>query len=92
MAEVRVEKPTDEELKKLNIEKWGIWEKEVSDFDWEYMGSETFYVLQGKARVETPSGEVEFKAGDLVTFPAGMKCTWHVLESIKKRYTFSLER
>jgi uncharacterized cupin superfamily protein len=35
--------------------------------------------LKGKVTV-TPDGgaPVEIKAGDYVTFPAGMKCTWEV--------------
>jgi uncharacterized cupin superfamily protein len=31
---------------------------------------------------------VEFGKGDLVTFPEGMSCKWHVVERIRKRYTF----
>ena len=32
--------------------------------------------------------EVEFGKGDLVKFPKGVKCTWVVLEKIKKLYRF----
>lgn len=32
--EVKIEKPTPEKLKELGVERWPIWEKEVSEFDW----------------------------------------------------------
>ncbi len=92
MTDVRIEKPSAEELADLGIDDWGIWEKEVSDFPWHYEDSETFYVFEGRATVDTPGGAVEFGAGDLVTFPAGLDCTWHVTEPLKKRYTFGLKR
>jgi uncharacterized cupin superfamily protein len=30
----------------------------------------------------------EIKAGDFVTFPAGMDCVWDVKEAIHKHYNF----
>ena len=66
------------------------WSKEVSVFDWEYDATETCYVLEGEVKVTTPEGEtVEFGAGDLVTFPRGLKCTWEVRKPIRKHYRFS---
>lgn len=43
-------------------------------------------MLKGRV-VVTPAGSsegVEVKAGDLVTFPAGMSCEWDVTEAIHK--------
>ena len=37
--------------------------------------------------LEDPRGD-DFGAGDLVTFPAGMSCTWEVHGAVKKHYTF----
>ncbi len=89
MGKVNVGKPTKEELQKLNVSGWPIWESEVKKFDWEYDDNETFYVLEGKVRVTTSDGEeVEFGKGDLVTFPRGVKCTWDVKEKIRKHYRF----
>ncbi len=89
MSKVIIRKPSKEELEKLGIDSWGIWEKEPSTFDWEYDFTETFYVFEGKATVKLENGEeVSFSAGDLVTFPKGIKCTWTVHERIKKAYTF----
>ncbi len=89
MEKIKIEKPTQEKLKKLNIDSWSPWGCEVSVFDWEYSSDETAYILEGKVKVKTPSQEVEINKGDLVTFPSGLKCTWNVLEPIKKVYTFS---
>ena len=89
MGKVKVGKATKEELQKLNVSGWPIWESEVKKFDWEYDDNETFYVLEGKVRVTTSDGEeVEFGKGDLVTFPRGVKCTWDVKEKIRKHYRF----
>lgn len=88
VAHVKIKTPLEDELSSLNVDSWGLWGKEVSDFDWHYDSRETFYVLEGKVRVDTPEGAVEFGKGDLVTFPEGLNCTWHVLEPICKRYRF----
>ncbi|GAF78378.1 unnamed protein product, partial [marine sediment metagenome] len=39
--------PTEEELTKLGVKSWGIWEKEKSIFDWSYSDTETCYILEG---------------------------------------------
>jgi len=88
MSEIKVEKPTPAELDALGVKRWSPWECERSTFDWEYDCDEVAYVLEGKVRVKTPSGEVEFGQGDLVRFPKGLKCVWTVLEPIRKVYTF----
>lgn len=89
MGRVKIEKPSKERLEELGIDKWGSWECDVKKFDWEYNDDETFYVLEGKAKVKTDDGEeVEFEKGDLVTFPQGVKCTWDVKERIRKVYKF----
>ncbi|MEJ1410368.1 MAG: cupin domain-containing protein, partial [Candidatus Sedimenticola sp. (ex Thyasira tokunagai)] len=38
----------------------------------------------------TPDGGEphEYGRGDLVTFPAGMSCTWKVLSEVEKHYNF----
>lgn len=77
----------------LGIAEWGIWEKEVSKFDWFFKGTEVMYILEGKATV-TPTGEwasckpVSFEAGSLVTFPVGMTAIWDVKQPIKKHFAF----
>ena len=88
MPKIKVERPTKEQLQQLNVKDWSPWECEPSTFDWEYDSDETAYVLEGKVRVKTTEEDVEINKGDLVTFPKGMKCTWNVLEKIRKVYTF----
>ncbi len=84
---VTIKKPSKEELEKLRVFNWPIWEKEVSEFDWYYSDDETFYVLEGEVEVKLDNGEVvKFGEGDLVTFKEGTKCTWKVLKPIRKHY------
>jgi hypothetical protein len=86
---IKIEKPSEEMLKSLNVHSWPIWTKEVSKFDWHYDETEQCYILEGKVIVETPDGEkVEIKAGDFVTFPKGLSCIWDIKEPIRKHYNF----
>lgn len=89
MAEIKIEKPTPERLKALNVEDWSAWECEPSTFDWEYDADERAYVLEGKVKVTTEEGkDAEINKGDLVLFPKGLKCRWNVTERIRKVYRF----
>lgn len=89
MSKIKIETPSKEKLAKLGIDKWSPWECEPTTFDWEYDTDESAYVFEGKVKVKTEDGdEVEIKKGYLVHFPKGMKCTWNVIEKIKKVYTF----
>ena len=82
----KVKKPTKDESQKA--ESWPIWEKEESEFPWEYFDQETCLILEGKAVVKTSEGDIEFGAGDYVVFPEGLTCTWEIKEKIKKHYKF----
>ncbi len=79
-------KPTEEEKKMMKG--WPTWEKEVSEFDWEYDEKETCYILEGLVEVDSPVGRVEFGAGDMMVFPKGLKCRWNVKEPVRKHYNF----
>ena len=83
---VKVERPSEEQLRALGVENWAPWDCEPSVFDWQYDCEETAYILEGKVTVSCPEGTVELGAGDLVTFPAGLRCTWRVKEKIRKVY------
>ncbi len=90
MKEIKIERQPDEQrLKELGIETWPVWSKEVSEFLWEYDADEICYILEGEVTV-TPenSAPVVIKAGDLVTFPKGMKCVWKITKNIRKHYCF----
>ncbi len=87
--QIEVKKLTDEELKSRGVRNWPIWESPVRTFPWEYGDTELCYIIEGKVIVETEDGEkVEFGAGDFVKFPKGLKCTWKVLEPVRKHYNF----
>lgn len=91
MATIQVTKNPDKQtLQALGVSSWPIWTKEVSEFPWEYDSDETYYILEGEVIVTPENGDpVHITAGDLVTFPKGMKCTWKILKNIRKHYHFS---
>ncbi|HKJ70440.1 MAG TPA: cupin domain-containing protein [Gammaproteobacteria bacterium] len=87
MAEIQVRRPSEAELEEMGVFDWPIWEKGESRFPWTYGEQEVCYLLQGRVTVEPGEGEaVTFGAGDLVTFPAGMDCTWDIHEAVRKHY------
>lgn len=80
-----VKKPTEQEV--ADMQRCPTWSKEVSRFDWEYDSGETCYLIEGDVRVTTAEGNVvEFGQGDLVTFPAGLKCHWDIRKPVRKHY------
>jgi uncharacterized cupin superfamily protein len=88
--EIKVEhQPMGDRLQELGVFQWPIWTKEVSEFPWSYDESETCYFLEGNVTV-TPDGgsPVQMGKGDLVTFPAGMACTWNITQAVRKHYSF----
>ena len=90
MSDIKVErKPNDERLDSQEVKSWPIWTKEKSEFPWTYDTQETCYFLEGDVVVTPDGGEpVEVGAGDLVTFPEGMSCTWEVRKPVRKHYKF----
>ena len=90
MKKIQIERNPDENrLKQLGVKYWSIWSKEISEFPWEYDTDEMCYLLEGHVIVTPDGGEpVEIQKGDLVTFPAGMSCTWKITEPIRKHFNF----
>ena len=90
MTKIDIERNPDERrLRNLGVRDWPIWDKEESEFPWHYDSAETCYFLAGSVVVTPQDGEpVEVGQGDLVTFPAGMTCTWKVRTPVKKHYSF----
>jgi uncharacterized protein len=81
--------PSQAQLEQLGVSGWPIWTKEASEFPWTYDESETCYFLEGDVIVTPTDGEpVAMGKGDLVTFPAGMSCTWQIRQAVKKHYQF----
>ncbi|PKO25630.1 MAG: cupin [Betaproteobacteria bacterium HGW-Betaproteobacteria-8] len=90
MSQIKVEhNPDDNRLKALGVSSWPTWSKEISTFPWTYSEQEIAYILEGEVTVTPKDGPaVSFGAGDLVTFPPGLSCTWEVKKPLRKHYQF----
>ena len=95
MRQIKVEQLTDAKKKELGIPQtcqaqgsWSVWECAPSTFDWHYDELEQAYLYEGEVTVKTSDGETKIKAGDFVTFPAGLSCTWTIIQKIRKVYRF----
>ena len=90
MSQIIVEhNPAAGRLSELGVTEWSTWTKGVSTFPWTYGEREIAYVLEGEVVVTPDGGQpVKFGSGDLVTFPAGMSCTWDVRQPLRKHYRF----
>ncbi len=88
--QIRIEhNPSREKLDSMGVFSWPIWEKGASLFSWTYDERETCYLMEGSVTVIPAEGEpVEIKAGDLATFPQGLRCQWRVLSPVRKHYSF----
>ena len=84
--QIIVKKPTEvEKADMMNRPTWGC---DVSEFDWYYDSEETCLLTEGVVTVTYDGGSVSFEAGDMVTFPKGLKCVWKVTKPVKKHYVF----
>ncbi len=90
MSEIMLERnPERRKLEEMGVFGWPIWEHEVATFPWTYDGDEICYILEGEVVVTPDDGEpVTIRAGDLVTFPDGLSCTWDIRKPIRKHYHF----
>ncbi len=90
MPRIKIEKqPDDVRLTTLGVFAWPVWTKEISSFPWRYDEPETCYILEGDVTVTPADGPaVRIGKGDLVTFPAGLACTWDVHAPVRKHYRF----
>jgi len=88
-VEIKVQRLSEDELKKRGVFEWPIWGKEVSSFPWVYDSVEECYLLEGDVIVETADGKkISFGKGDFVTFPNGLSCSWDIRKPVKKHYNF----
>ena len=84
-----VQQPSEDTLTELGVRSWPQWGCEESVFPWTYDEAETCFFLEGDVIVTPEDGEAErVGAGQLVTFPAGMSCTWDVKTRVRKHYRF----
>ena len=87
-ARISVERPEAGTLASLKVTAWPIWTKEPSTFEWHYDEPEICYFLAGDVTVTSANEEVVLRAGDLVRFPQGLRCTWHIRQAVRKHYRF----
>jgi hypothetical protein len=85
---ISIEKKSLEEITKMGILNWPIWECEVSEFPWTYSEKESCLILEGEIEVKTEFETVKIIPGDFVVFPKGLSCTWKVSKPVRKHYTF----
>jgi uncharacterized cupin superfamily protein len=84
-----IDEPTEDQLQGLGVRDWPTWQAAVSTFPWTYDEPETCFFLEGDVIVTPHGGEpVRVGKGQLVTFPAGMSCTWDVQKPVHKHYRF----
>ena len=78
---------TETTIQELGIKNWPIWTCDVRSFDWTYEDQETCLFLEGEVTVIPADGApVQFGAGNLVVFPAGIDCQWDVQKAVRKYY------
>ncbi|XP_018489273.2 uncharacterized protein LOC108859868 [Raphanus sativus] len=83
--------PSSIKLSELGVMSWPKWSCQPGRYALVFEERETCYLVKGKVKVY-PKGSssefVEFGAGDLVTIPKGLSCTWEVSLFIDKHYKF----
>ncbi|KEH42446.1 putative rmlC-like jelly roll protein [Medicago truncatula] len=82
--------PSEPRLAELNIKCWPKWGCSPGKYQLKFDAEETCYLLKGKVKAYTKGSSefVEFGAGDLVTIPKGLSCTWDVSIAVDKYYKF----
>lgn len=78
--------PSPDLLEKQHVFSWPTWEKEPSEFIWQFSEREIAYLVEGEVFV-TPEGTKEvlhFKKGDVGYFDAGLRCKWQITKPLKK--------
>ncbi|HIP67024.1 MAG TPA: DUF861 domain-containing protein [Chromatiales bacterium] len=86
-----IHNPDQKLLDEKGVDTWSVWEKSESSFPWTYEDTETCYFLEGEVIVRPVNGEaVKIGKGDLVTFPAGLSCSWEIIKPVRKYFCFEI--
>ena len=84
---IRIQSPCSASIiVQYGIKNWPIWECQPSEFSWQYDEKEICLIIEGEANIIINEESYYIKSGDLVEFPKGMSCQWHVIRSIKKHF------
>jgi uncharacterized cupin superfamily protein len=82
---IKVEALSREEQRARGVDTWPARRHERHRIPVQYQEETVCFVAEGSARIETEDGNVEIEPGDLVTFPEGLDCTWHLREPLQMR-------
>lgn len=85
---VSIEKLTKKQMEERGFKSWPVWEKDVSEFLWDFELEEYCLILDGAAEVIANSKEYHLMKGDFVRFSKGLKCPWNIKQEIRKYYQF----
>jgi len=84
---IKIEHPDSTKLDE--IKQWDTWEKEPCTFDHDQQKTESFYILEGSATLNTETdSDVKIAPGDLVTVDKDQIVNWQVHEAVRKHYIF----
>jgi ethanolamine utilization protein EutQ (cupin superfamily) len=61
----------------------------VDPIEWTLPARETFYVLEGSARIEIEGGTLEVGVGEMATIPKGATTTWYLTTPFTDFYVLS---
>lgn len=80
----------EQKINELGCRNWPIWTHPEAVFDYTYDENEHCLFLEGEVVVTSQDGQqsVRIVAGDLITFPKGLSCTWDIKQAVKKHYLF----
>uniref|UniRef100_A0A0E0M8G5 (S)-ureidoglycine aminohydrolase cupin domain-containing protein n=1 Tax=Oryza punctata TaxID=4537 RepID=A0A0E0M8G5_ORYPU len=89
--------PPESRLSELGARSWPKWGGGPGRMALSFGARQTCYIVRGKATATATAtavegspenGRVEFGAGDLVVFPRGTRCTWHIAAAVDMHYAF----
>ena len=63
-----------------------LWRCEPMTFDYTFPGDETFLIISGEVRIDVKDeGEtIDLRAGDVASFPKGVRSVWTILQPLEK--------
>lgn len=81
-------RPAALKLDVMGVYDWPMQSLEPGEFVHDYAQAETCYILSGSATLTPANGPIlNIERGDLISFPAGLSCTWTIHSPVKTHYT-----
>ncbi|KAG4928964.1 hypothetical protein JHK85_055450 [Glycine max] len=82
-------KPTELRLLELGVISWTKWGRAPGQYESHTEAQETYFLLRGRVKFipkDSTYDPIEFGAGDLVTIPKGLTCTWDISVAVDAHY------